>query len=270
MRLPEPIEDHELLDDEDEVSVQGDLTVDPPDALLVHLKKRLVKEQRGADDQKYGSMYAQVFKSLGYKKPSQKREASSLNDNNIGTSKRRRRATKMKPPPPPKPLPPIIDTRALADEVDSGRYPSLNRYKGDEHYDVCFICRDGGDLICCDFCRKAEHMKCIRRKFTVKDPEPEDDFMCHRCIQYVLQRRARAEKRRLEKQERDEVRKRQEALEERCRNPDIKKGREYEYLAARGQDVSELVELLQDAQVRLKQSLATTKMNNVRRRVMGF
>jgi hypothetical protein len=44
---------------------------------------------------------------------------------------------------------------------------------------------------------------------------------------------------------------------------------EYQYLAAKGQEVSELVELLQDAEVRLKQSLATHKMNNVRRKIMG-
>jgi hypothetical protein len=73
----------------------------------------------------------------------------------------------------------------------------------------------------------------------------------------------------LEKQERDELRNQQEEIEESQQNPDIKKGMEYEYLAARGQDTSEMVELLQDAQVRLRQSLATTRMNNVRRRIMG-
>jgi hypothetical protein len=269
MKLPEPLElKKEKGEEAEELILQGDLTVDPPDALLSHLKKQLVATQRGADDQKYGSMYAEVFKALKFRKPRKKRN-SNENENDIGTSKRRRRATKLKPPPPPKPLPPIIDTRALADEVDSGRYPSMYRYKGEVHLDICFICQDGGALVCCDFCNRAEHMKCIRKKFTVKDPEPEDDFMCHRCIQTILARRARAEKRRLEKQERDELRNQQEEMEESQQNPDITKGMEYEYLAARGQDTSEMVELLQDARVRLRQSLATARMNNVRRRIMG-
>jgi hypothetical protein len=267
IKLPPKRVEVQLKEEEEDESIQGDLAVDQPEAVLFHLKRQLVEHQRGSDDQKYGSMYAEVFKSLGFKKPRKKR-LKNEDENATGIVKRRRRVS-VKPPPPPKPLPPIIDTRALADEVDSGRYPSMNRYKGEEYNDFCVLCRDGGELVCCDFCNNAEHMHCIRKKFTVKDPEPEDDFMCHKCIQYILQRRARAEKRRLQKQERDAKREQQEALEESRQNPDIKKGMEYQYLAAKGQEVSELVELLQDAEVRLKQSLATHKMNNVRRKIMG-
>eukprot|EP00980_Cylindrotheca_fusiformis_P011231 scaffold2575_cov101-Cylindrotheca_fusiformis.AAC.5 len=238
-------------DDAAEIAVQNDLKVDRPDALLDHLKQRLVERQRVSDDQKYGSMYTEVYKALGYKKPTQQQ------NKRLGSS-RRRRAAVVKPPPP------IIDISALADEIDSGRYPSKQRYTGDDHADICFICKDGGTLLCCDFCPNAVHMHCISEKFTIKSPEPDDDFMCHKCIQTVLHRRKRAEGRRLKKHEREEM----ERREEEKKNPDIKAGMEYEHLASKGQEFSELLELLQDARLRLRQSLATSKMNDLRRKLM--
>lgn len=251
------------LDAED--AVLGDPDFHEPGVLLEHLREELKyhknEYERAAADQKHGAMYAGVYKSLGYKK------GKTIMQLPPRASKRRRKSTK--PPPPPKPLPPIIDTRALADEIDSGRYPSMKRYTEDNHSEYCAICRDGGDLVCCDFCSNAEHLTCIRTRFTVKNPEPEDDFLCHKCLMRCLMRRNRAEKRRLEKLQRDEQRLQEKQLEERRLNPGIQKGMEYPYMAARGQDVSELVEILQDAQTRLKQALATSKMNNIRRKAMG-
>lgn len=250
-------------------SSEGELPIGAPERILEKLQQQLKEQQTeyqlSAADQKHGSMYKGVFNALGFKPVRRKRRKD--NATTTRSSKRSRKTTKESPPP--KPLPPIIDTRALADEVDSGRYPSITRYKDEAHSDTCILCRDGGELMCCDFCRNAEHMSCIRLKFTVKDPEPDDDFMCHKCIQLILARRLRAEKRRLEKKKRDEQRQQQLALEESRLNPGIKKGMEYPYMAAKGQFVSELVELLQDAQTRLKQSLASMKMNDVRRKVMG-
>jgi hypothetical protein len=253
----------------------GHLAVNPPDALLASLKEQLISQQRRSDDQKYGAMYIEVYKALGFRRPRKKRKRKEGEEHDeekdtIGRVRRRRRAKKIKPLPPPKPLPPIIDTLALADEVDSGRYPSMNRYKDDDHHDLCFICKDGGELLCCDFCPKAVHLACVRKKFTIKDPEPEDDFMCHRCIQYILQRRARAEKRRLRKQVKAEQKRELLAFEESQKNPEIEEGMEYQHLAQKGQEVNELVEVLQDAQFRLRQSMETTKINNARRRMMGL
>jgi hypothetical protein len=253
----------------------GDLSVNPPDALLTSLKAQLVSQQRGSDDQKYGAMYVEVYKALGFKRPRKQRKRKDDEDDydekdSDGKYRRRRRAKKIKPLPPPKPLPPIIDTRALADEVDSGRYPSMNRYKDDAHADICFICQDGGELLCCDFCPKSVHLACVLKKFTIKDPEPEDDFMCHRCIQKILQRRSRAEKRRLGKQVKAEQKRKLKALEESQKNPEIEEGMEYQYLAHKGQELNELVEILQDAQFRLRQNMETTKINNARRRMMGL
>jgi hypothetical protein len=249
----------------------GDLHVNPPDALLIALKSQLVSEQRGSDDQKYGAMYVEVYKALGFKRPRKKRK----NDEQAEKEKRekirkRRKANRINPLAPPKPLPPIIDTSALADEVDSGRYPSLKRYTEDEHGDLCFICKDGGELLCCDFCPNAVHLACVRTRFTIKDPEPEDDFMCHRCISYILCRRTRAEKRRREKLIKAEAKRQVLALEESKKNPEIQEGMEYQYLAHKGQEINELVEILQDAQFRLRQNMESTKINNARRRMLGL
>jgi len=53
--------------------------------------------------------------------------------------------------PLPKPKPKV----KTKDEILS----SLNLFKG-EHDDDCYICYNGGDLVCCDFCSKAYHMQC--------------------------------------------------------------------------------------------------------------
>lgn len=243
------------------------MDIDEPSTVLEHLRMQLQVEKRQLDmktaDLKHGALYSEVFKSLGFTKP-RKRKADRV----PRSSKLRRKSTK--PAHPPQPMPPIIDTRALADEVDAGRYPSVKRNRDQDHANFCVLCKDGGELFCCDFCTNTEHLKCIRLKFTVKDPEPEDDFMCHKCIQNVLMKRTRAEKRRLEKQKKDQLRKQQQVVEDSKRNPGLQKGMEYPYMAARGQEVSELVVLLQDARNRLRQSVATSRMNNVRRRMMGL
>eukprot|EP00934_Nitzschia_sp_Nitz4_P004104 Nitzschia sp. Nitz4//scaffold390_size11914//842//8150//NITZ4_009014-RA/size11914-snap-gene-0.14-mRNA-1//-1//CDS//3329550186//4094//frame0 len=250
------------------------------DVLLEKLKAELqvhTKEyEMAAADQKFGAMYNEVFQTLGFRHPRRKRKrkstqgvvatAGTAEDEDMGIddevddeddkSPKRKRRVSTKKSPPPKKLPPIIDTIALVDEVKSGRYRSIVQYTGDDHGDTCISCCDGGELLCCDYCPAAEHLACLRTRFTVKDPEPDDDFMCHKCISKVLLRRARAQKRQEERQERDEQRRKQQAVEDSRKNPGIKEGMEYPYMALKGQNVSELIELLKDAQTRLKQSLA--------------
>lgn len=254
-----------------EVPREPEIAVEEPDIVLRGLRAQLQFVQK-VQNVTLGPMYPEVFKSLKFKKPRQRKRKQRQQDgeeeeqNKIeakdegGYRPRRRRRTTAKPPPPPKPLPPIIDVRALADDVDCGRYPSVKRYKGDQHEEECYICKKGGTLYCCDFCNKAVHMDCMLEKFTIKIPEPEDDFMCHRCIQYVLQRRARAEKRRLRKQQlKEAMSSRQGEI------PEDMKGMEYEYVASQGREVSELIELIQDAQTRLRLALEAEKVNDIRR-----
>ena len=120
-------------------------------------------------------------------------------------------------------------------------------------------------MYCCEFCGNAEHFKCILTKFTIKEPEPDEDFMCHRCIGVILSRRARAEKRRLRKQVKNEQLKKEEEIIE----TDPSDGNEYPFMASQAREVNELVELLKDSQIRLRRSIETTRMNNIRRRVIA-
>lgn len=262
--LPEKVENVLLLalsqDDADEPENVPDLV--SPEEELQNLQAELKNIELKADIQKYGSMYSEVYRSLGFRKPGERKVPNRVND--VGTKKRRRRASKPKPVPPPKPLPPIIDIQALVDEIDVGRYPSLGRYKGDAHQDRCSICKDGGDLYCCDFCTQVEHLSCLRERFTVKEPEPDEDFMCHNCIQSVLGKRKRAEKRRALKQEQEEEGRRLRQQEGRA---DDRAGK-FQSLASKGQQLSELVELLEDAQLRLRQACETAKLNNLRRQII--
>lgn len=116
-----------------------------------------------------------------------------------GERKRRMNHLRNEFVPPPLPAPPVIvDLTVLVEEIDTGRYPSMRRYFG-EHADYCHICKRGGELFCCEFCSNTNHIFCLKEKVAIKDPGPDDDFMCSSCALKVLSRRSRAEKRRLMK-----------------------------------------------------------------------
>ena len=48
----------------------------------------------------------------------------------------------------------------------------------DNHMEYCRVCRDGGELLCCDRCPSSYHMRCLIPPMTVI---PEDDWFCPRC-----------------------------------------------------------------------------------------
>ncbi|CAF1121099.1 unnamed protein product [Adineta ricciae] len=48
----------------------------------------------------------------------------------------------------------------------------------DNHMEFCRVCRDGGELLCCDRCPSSYHMHCLIPPMTVI---PEDDWFCPRC-----------------------------------------------------------------------------------------
>ncbi len=47
-----------------------------------------------------------------------------------------------------------------------------------EHADYCYTCKDGGELLCCDFCPLAYHLKCL---IPPMSSIPTDDWRCPRC-----------------------------------------------------------------------------------------
>ena len=115
--------------------------------------------------------------------------------------KKRRRRKKSPIATPKKDLcPMIVDIRPLVEEIRAGRYPSIKEYNGD-HSDICLVCknRGGDDMFFCEFCENAEHLSCVQTKVPIRPPESDEEFMCHKCIQTIMARRARAERRRQQK-----------------------------------------------------------------------
>jgi hypothetical protein len=49
--------------------------------------------------------------------------------------------------------------------------------------DDCFLCKEGGELICCDFCREAFHAKCLAELGTRVPDDDEDKWQGPCCRQ---------------------------------------------------------------------------------------
>ena len=47
-----------------------------------------------------------------------------------------------------------------------------------EHADFCYSCKDGGELLCCDFCPLAYHLGCLTPPM---EEIPDGDWKCPRC-----------------------------------------------------------------------------------------
>jgi hypothetical protein len=149
----------------------------------------------------------------------------------------------------------------LIDEAKSGRYPSIKRYTG--HYaDICVICKDGGKLLLCDFCKNAVHLKCLLTRIAFKELDPEEDFLCHSCARKIVSRRNRAEKRRLLKQQTVLDNARQKVADAAV---DDTEQSDYHVTAAVGKELSELLELLEDSRHRLHHMAEASRLNNFRR-----
>ena len=230
--------------------------------------------------------------------------------------KKRRRRAKTESSTTTTPAAPIIvDIQPLVEEIRAGRYPSMKVYNGD-HLNICFFCKTQDDnVLNCEFCSNSEHLGCLKTKVCIRDPEPGDEFMCHRCLQTVLNRRSRAERRRLEKlndalkgnsatptgisleQAKNAAALKREVIWSQsefdnhvasyskcptggpggliCCGPctasysrllsETAKEMEVQTLSGVGREVSELLELMHDAQVRLQQAVDVSNSNSIRR-----
>lgn len=275
-------DENKNIDDEEEV-------VKRPEDTLEALRLSLRREK----DQLMGAVYPSVWKSLGFasyttvsKRKKQTAECARVqprrtrkSTRNDDTSAADEFLTKVYQPPLP-----IIDIQVLVDEADTGRYPSVRRFLG-VHDSECRICKEStGTVHKCTFCRRVVHIVCARTKVGLQDPEPDDDFMCHSCIKYILARRRRAEKRRFQKQEyallkaagrrateADAVEKRTAEAEKRAEEEkaaEMQFESEYHRVAYLGQELSEMMELLADARTRMNQLSEASRANDIRRSLL--
>lgn len=52
----------------------------------------------------------------------------------------------------------------------------------EDHNDVCAVCREGGDLICCELCNQSQHPECLNIRGGVQGINfDEIDFVCEQC-----------------------------------------------------------------------------------------
>lgn len=58
----------------------------------------------------------------------------------------------------------------------------------DDHMEFCRVCKDGGELLCCDACPSSYHLHCLNPPL----PEiPNGEWLCPRCTVSVTARPAR-------------------------------------------------------------------------------
>ena len=56
---------------------------------------------------------------------------------------------------------------------------SSDESKGDDYWeDECYVCKKGGDVMCCDGCRKVCHFEC-----TGLTRKPRDNWLCKYCVE---------------------------------------------------------------------------------------
>ncbi|KAI2495620.1 zinc finger protein [Fragilaria crotonensis] len=279
--LPAAVKAPSVLEKGD--AIKFEMRVKELDDTLKFFREEIRKETVKRSDKKEGAMYASVFKSLNFKKPrppkgversrqtkarksggGRKRENGEAVDDEVGANDDDDDDDAESPDVP------IVDVQVLIDEAKTGRYPTIQRYDGD-YPDDCVICKDGGDLLLCDFCCNAVHLNCILTKITITPPEPDEDFMCHVCARKIVSRRNRAEKRRLQKQESVLDKARQKAADRAAveGHEEQKHESDYHAAAAVGKELSELIELLSDARRSLRQMVEVSKINQLRRLQLG-
>lgn len=54
----------------------------------------------------------------------------------------------------------------------------IQEQEEDDHAEFCRVCKDGGELLCCDQCTSAYHIRCLNPPL----PEiPDGEWQCPRC-----------------------------------------------------------------------------------------
>ena len=56
--------------------------------------------------------------------------------------------------------------------------PEIVEDEDDEHMEFCRVCKEGGELLCCDSCNSAYHLRCLDPPL---EEVPEESWTCPRC-----------------------------------------------------------------------------------------
>ena len=81
--------------------------------------------------------------------------------------------------PPPKALLFLFDKGCHCSLVCNWQEEELTSDSSDDmHSDYCRVCKDGGELLCCDSCPSAYHLHCL---IPPVKKIPEGDWKCPRC-----------------------------------------------------------------------------------------
>ena len=54
----------------------------------------------------------------------------------------------------------------------------IQEQEEDDHMEFCRVCKDGGELLCCDACPSAYHTHCLNPPLS---NIPDGDWHCPRC-----------------------------------------------------------------------------------------
>lgn len=64
------------------------------------------------------------------------------------------------------------------DNEGEGRRDGGDTEEDDHHMEFCRVCKDGGELLCCDSCPSSYHIHCLNPPL----PEiPNGEWICPRC-----------------------------------------------------------------------------------------
>merc|ERR1711962_518166 len=55
---------------------------------------------------------------------------------------------------------------------------NIEESEDDEHMEFCRVCKEGGELLCCDSCPNSYHLRCVEPPL---EEVPEGSWTCHRC-----------------------------------------------------------------------------------------
>merc|ERR1719285_1242873 len=56
--------------------------------------------------------------------------------------------------------------------------PVVEESEDEDHAEFCRSCKEGGELLCCDSCPNAYHLRCVEPPL---EEIPDGEWTCHRC-----------------------------------------------------------------------------------------